>query len=174
MITGKDLVEKLYSEYEEEERTYSVEMDEETLSLFSDFCEEYGVDLYQKSFGVVKATNKAAKRAWEIKQGKGNWLKRLVNGNISDEQALVNSRIARDRRVMDATSTVYESTNGKRSYKNLNTKINNKGVSNWGTLSEGKRRRGQYKNNKHNSHMDSLNQHIIDAEKKVPTRKKLK
>ena len=45
MITGRDLIEKLYSEYEEEERTFSVEMDEETLSLFSDFCEEYGVDL---------------------------------------------------------------------------------------------------------------------------------
>ena len=52
MITGRDLIEKLYSEYEEEERTYSVEMDEETLSLFSDFCEEYGIDLYQKSFAL--------------------------------------------------------------------------------------------------------------------------
>ena len=48
MITGRDLIEKLYSEYEEEERTYSVEMDEETLSLFSDFCEEYGIRLYSK------------------------------------------------------------------------------------------------------------------------------
>ena len=47
MITGRDLIEKLYSE-SEEERTFSVEMDEETLSLFSDFCEEYGIRLYSK------------------------------------------------------------------------------------------------------------------------------
>lgn len=45
MITGRDLIEKLYSE---EERLYSVEMDEETLSLFSDFCEEFGIKLYSK------------------------------------------------------------------------------------------------------------------------------
>ena len=45
MITGRDLIERLYSEEEQEERTYSVEMDEETLSLFSDFFEEQGVDL---------------------------------------------------------------------------------------------------------------------------------
>ena len=44
MITGRDLIQKLYGE-SEEERTFSVEMDEETLSLFSDFCEELGVDL---------------------------------------------------------------------------------------------------------------------------------
>ena len=44
MITGRDLIQKLYSE-SEKERTFSVEMDEETLSLFSDFCEELGVDL---------------------------------------------------------------------------------------------------------------------------------
>lgn len=44
MITGRDLIQKLCSE-SEEERTFSVEMDEETLSLFSDFCEELGVDL---------------------------------------------------------------------------------------------------------------------------------
>lgn len=47
MITGRDLIEKLYSEYEEE-RIYSVEMDEETLSLFSDFCEENGIRLYSR------------------------------------------------------------------------------------------------------------------------------
>ena len=48
MITGRDLIEKLYSDIEEE-RTFSVEMDEETLSLFSDFCEEYGIRLYSKN-----------------------------------------------------------------------------------------------------------------------------
>lgn len=44
MITGRDLVQKLYSE-QGEERTFSVEMDEETLGLFSDFCEELGIEL---------------------------------------------------------------------------------------------------------------------------------
>ena len=58
MITGRDLIEKLYSEYEEE-RTYSVEMDEETLSLFSDFCEEYGIRLYSREEEDEECNQKA-------------------------------------------------------------------------------------------------------------------
>lgn len=77
MITGRDLIEKLYSEYEEEERTYSVEMDEETLSLFSDFCEEYGIDLYQKSFALSPTV--AALRKNLVKSSARPVTKKLAN-----------------------------------------------------------------------------------------------
>ena len=173
MITGRDLIEKLYSEYEEEERTFSVEMDEETLSLFSDFCEEYGIDLYQKSFGVVKATNKAAKRAWEISQGQRKGLSKLLKGKLPEEQAIINSRFARSGKVMDDVASRYVDKNGKISFKNLNTKINQKGIADSKKLREGIRYERQLPKSNYD-HMDRLNQNLIDEIKKAPTKKKLK
>ena len=174
MITGRDLIEKLYSEYEEEERTFSVEMDEETLSLFSDFCEEYGIDLYQKSFGVVKATNKAAKRAWEISQGQRKGLSKLLKGKLPEEQAIINSRFARSGKVMDDVAARYVDKNGKISFENLNTKINQKGIADSKKLREGIRYERQLPTKSNYDHMDRLNQNLIDEIKKAPTKKKLK
>ena len=113
MITGRDLIEKLYSEYEEEERTYSVEMDEETLSLFSDFCEEYGVDLklYSKRdyIGLTKEAaqylknrrDRVAKSILKKRNSEGTLNKYIPNNHLNKENLWL-SRIGRDSAKSDA------------------------------------------------------------------------
>ena len=113
MITGRDLIEKLYSEYEEEERTFSVEMDEETLSLFSDFCEELGVDLKLSSnrdyIGLKKEAakylknrrDKVAKSILKKRNSEGTLNKYIPNNHLNKENLWL-SRIGRDSAKSDA------------------------------------------------------------------------
>ena len=60
-------IQRIFSNIEDPEETlYSVLMDEEELAIFSEVQREFT--------GVVKAANKAAKRAWLEKQGAGGFL----------------------------------------------------------------------------------------------------
>lgn len=59
-------IEKLYSDYQEEERLYSTGNDELDELLERAFCEGY--EYAQREFGKVKAANKAARKALELKQ----------------------------------------------------------------------------------------------------------
>ena len=56
------IVQKVFSDLEEEEMLYSVLMDEEEIMMFSEIQKEF------------TAANKAAKRAWLEKQGAGGFL----------------------------------------------------------------------------------------------------
>lgn len=74
---------------------------------------------------------------------------------------------------MDDVASRYVDKNGKISFKNLNTKINQKGIADSKKLREGIRYEKQLPKSNYD-HMDRLNQNLIDEIKKAPTKKKLK
>ena len=123
------IIQKIFSDLEEEEKIYSVLLDEEELSLFSEIQKEFT--------GAVKRANKAVKRAWLEKQGAGGFLG--IGKKTGDEAVRAARKKIESDLIKTGRSGVIKLEGGiptKRipnpdpnsKIRSLNEKINRKGV----------------------------------------------
>lgn len=128
-------IKNIYSSFDnygyEDEKLYSVLMDEDEVALFSEI---------QKQFGAIKAANKAAKRAWLERTGAGGF---LGIGKRTGDSAVRNAREKLKGELLDSGRAV-KSTDGwtyvpkescagigrklPKNFKTLDQKINVKGI----------------------------------------------
>lgn len=121
-------IRNIYSSYDnygyEDEKLYSVLMDEDEVSLFSEL---------QKEFGLVKAANKAARKAYE---------RSMAAGQLRSLGMEVNPRRLADRISLNRAKTIAQASGSKLEHSgldytytigspkklSLNQKINARGV----------------------------------------------